>query len=293
MSQPIIPQLDMLSVLLDIEKRQIPPLDDTLLGTVAGACQTIGSQILTALEGKQRDVFQELCAYITKENIEILPVSDPTWPLIIKLIGLGIVSHLVVTTVWRYRRRIGIPFRLVARVWRKRRRIGIPFQPVSRVWRNRRRIGIPCRLALVQALCTRIQHTKMLLAPSSTASQLPMAKNGEDVESNIPLYPSLQLSPAFAPDYFYGTMPSTESEGLRQIATDSNNPPFKAKRKASPEDDEESKESLPPSKRLKGGLPLSDSRQIDNETDLAEAAGSFDIINSPGDMIEDRNSNSD
>jgi len=114
MSQPIVSQLDMLSILLKIEKRPDPILDDDLSWTVAKACQTIGSQIFTALEGEQRVVFQDLCAYVTKENInrldQRLPVSDSAWsnirPLMIKCIAFGLLSAFAVTGIYRYRRRI-------------------------------------------------------------------------------------------------------------------------------------------------------------------------------------------
>ena len=314
----------MLSVLLDIEKRPIPPLDNALLGTVAGACQTIGPQIITALEGEQRGIFQDLCAYITEENIsrvdQILPVSDSAWSnyrlFIIQCIGFGLVSRFAVTKVYRSRRRIGILFR-----------------PVS-----------------PRALYARIRYTKIataLAARRSMVKQVTIAEDRNENESHDPSHPFLILTPAFAPlplDDLCRMGPSTESEGAGHIAIDandprstakrkasldgdenseaslhtsqkikndlhkmkpsmaskldsdtaidSNDPPSTVKRKASPEDDNgKSNASLHPSKKIKSGLSLADSRQIDNEIDLADAGGNVDLTNSLGGTIEDGDSN--
>jgi hypothetical protein len=324
MSQSIGPQLNMLSVLLNIEKRPILPLDNALLGTVAGACQTIGSQIITALEGEQRGIFQDLCAYITEENInrvdQILPVSDSAWSdyrlLMIECMGFGLVSQYAVTKVYRSRRRIGITFRLVS----------------------------------PRALYARIRHTKVataLAARRSTVKQVTIAEDRKENDSYNPSHPSLTLSPAFAPlplDDLCRMGPSTGSEGAGHIVIDSNDPPSTAKRNASPDGDENSEASLHtsqkikndlhkmkpstaskldsdtaidsndppstvkrkasledddgksnaslhPSKKIKSGLSLADSRQIDNKSDLADAGGNVDLTNSLGGTIEDGDSN--
>ena len=229
----------MLSVLLRIEKRTIPPLDNALLGTVAEACQTIGFQFITALEGEQREIFQDLCAYITKENInradQLLSVSNLPYSgirsLIMLSMGLGAVSRWAVPRVYGYRRRIVTTFR-----------------PVS-----------------PRALYARIRSTRVaraLPARSSRAKQVGIAEDRKENNSHDPPNPFLQPTPAFAPlslDDLRRTEPLTKSEGGSHTALDLGDPPFTAKRKVSLEEDEKSTVYLHPSKKIKSGLSLPDS----------------------------------
>lgn len=122
MSQPIVPQVDMLSTLLMIEKRPISRLDNALLGTVAKACQTISPQITTALKEVQRGLFRDLCVSLPEEDIDravqILPVSASVWFnikfLIILSIELSAGTRRAVSRVREYRRRIGTGSRPVS-----------------------------------------------------------------------------------------------------------------------------------------------------------------------------------
>lgn len=163
---------------------------------------------MIAVFGEQRGIFQDLCAYITEENInrvdQIHPVSDSAWSnyrlLMIKCIGFGLVSRFAVTKVYRSRRRIGIPF----------------------------------RLASPRALCARIRHTKIataLAARRSTVKQVTIAEDRKENNSYNPSQPFFLLSPAFPPlslDDLCRMGPSTESEGGGHIAIDSSDPPSTA-----------------------------------------------------------------
>ena len=308
MSQPIDLQLNMLSVLLRIEKRTIPPMDSALLETVAGACQKIGSQIITALEGEQRGMFQHLCAYVTEENIhpadQILPLSDSGWSdrnsLMILFMGLGAVSGWAVPQLYGYRRRIARPFRRVS----------------------------------PRALYTRIRRTKVatgLPARSVTAKKEGTADDGKENDLHDPSYPFLQTDPVLPPlslNDLRKMESSMKSKGGGHTTIDSDDPPPKAKQEASPEDDkkneanscfsrtsksdlcemeasteskwdsdtavdlddppptakrkassdkdEKSKASLHPSKKIKSSLSLADSGYTDKEINEADTAGKVD-----------------
>lgn len=62
----------------ELERPPIPPLAQTLLEAVAGACSEIGPELLTAFEGSQRLTFAELCHYINQRVQDgTLRVPDP------------------------------------------------------------------------------------------------------------------------------------------------------------------------------------------------------------------------
>ncbi|KAL9591421.1 MAG: hypothetical protein Q9179_007740, partial [Wetmoreana sp. 5 TL-2023] len=92
--------MSMLDVLLMLEKDTIPPLDQALLGTFTATCQRIGAQIITALEGDQRGIFQDLYARVTADNLDRAvqtvsgSVSGPVFRLTTSnfSIGFGAVS---------------------------------------------------------------------------------------------------------------------------------------------------------------------------------------------------------
>lgn len=54
MKEKLLAEMDMLSVLLYIEKPTIPPLDHALLGLVRQACESISPSITAAFEVDQR-----------------------------------------------------------------------------------------------------------------------------------------------------------------------------------------------------------------------------------------------
>ncbi|KAL9633900.1 MAG: hypothetical protein Q9164_004416 [Protoblastenia rupestris] len=283
-------------------------MDIAFLETVAGACQKIGSQIITALEGEQRGIFQHLCAYITEENIhpadQILSLSDSAWSdwnyLMILFMGLGAVSGWAVPQLYGHRRRIARPLRRVS-----------PRALYARIRRTKSTTGLPSR--------------------NVTAKQEKTAEDSKKNDLHDPSYRFLQTNPAFPPlslNDLRRIESSMKSKGGGHTTIDSDDPPPKAKQEPSPEDvekneansgssresksdlcemeasteskwdsdtavdlddppptakrkalldkDEKSKASLHPSKKIRSGISLADSDYIDKEINEADTAGKVD-----------------
>ena len=218
MSQPLIPQLKMLSVLQIIEKRTISSLDNALLEEVAGACQSIGSQILTAFEGEQRAIFQDLCIYTTEQNINRADpkISSPFSALIpiTMLFGTGVLIQLIL-------------------VRDHPRLVRVRHHPYLR----KIRLSLRQILSLVDCTWTRRRTVAVAIAHparSSTVATLEQVSPTQDQP--------VQTSPAFAPlppDVIYRMVLPTTSEWKSDIGVELDHSPSRTKRKALSEKDAE------------------------------------------------------
>lgn len=262
MSQLHVSQLKMLSVLQIIEKRTVPSLDNALLENVAGACQSIGAQILSALEGEQRAIFQDLCNYTTEQNITrvdptiarspsaLIPITMLGTGALIGLILMRDYPHLVIIRCDQYWRTI--------RLWLR------PVLSLVDCMRSHRRtiaIAHPARSSAIASL-----------------EQVSPTRDRTEKKSRDQSYQPIQLSPAHAPlppDVLYNIEVSTTSEWKSGTGIELDRSPSITKRKALLEndveddveddsgnnvkygvkDDEKSEEDLRPRKKRKTNFP--------------------------------------
>ena len=211
----------MLNVLQVIEKRTVPPLDNALLEKVSGACQSIGSQILTAFEGEQRTIFQDLCLYTTEQNINR---ADPTISSsfsalipITMLFGTGVLIQLILVRDHLYLRKIRLSLRRILSL-------------LDRTRTHRRTVAIapPAR-----------SSTNATLEPVSPT------QDRKENESRDLFYHPLRFSPAHAPlppDVLYRmemSKMSTTSERKSDTGVELDHSPSIGKRKALSENDAE------------------------------------------------------
>ncbi|KAL8899548.1 MAG: hypothetical protein Q9192_001516 [Flavoplaca navasiana] len=75
-------ETSMLEAAIRLERAQMPLLSSLEGGRVAAACRKIGKEISTALEGRQRVAFQELCEFVEKQLeegvVEVVTTSRTT-----------------------------------------------------------------------------------------------------------------------------------------------------------------------------------------------------------------------